>query len=291
MSMFISPMLADCRETPFSDQAYVFEPKIDGQRIMLSRRGKETRLFTADGLECTKQYPELHRIPLEGDVVLDGGLYCIDPDSGMADAGLAMERMQLKQKKRIQAFSLQRPAQYMIWDILFHKGRDLRPMPLVKRRALLESLLQQNERFQLVPQTEAYGEELFQSIVASSMQGMMAKHKNSPYVSRVSHDWIRIPNYQYVDVVISGYRKEPFGLFACIEEDGAKQSVGLIESGVNEKQMQLFHSMAGKLAVKEDEHTVHLAPEIRARVQCRGRTRHGMLRSPELIEFIEKSPK
>ncbi|WP_028547999.1 ATP-dependent DNA ligase [Paenibacillus sp. UNC451MF] len=289
--MFISPMLADSRETPFSDQAYVFEPKVDGHRLILSRSGNETRLFTRDGLECTKQYPELHCVPIEGDVVLDGELCCTDPDSGAVDAGLAMERLQLKQKNRIQSFSTQRPVHYMIWDILFHKGRDVRHMPLVKRRALLESLLQENELFQLVPQTEARGEELFQSIIASSMQGMIAKHKGSHYVSRFSHDWIQIMNYQYVDVIISGYRKEALGWLACVEKDGTKRHVGIIESGITEQQKKAFDSFASKLASREDDQFVHINPEIRARVKSRGWTRHRMLRNPEFIDFIVKSPK
>ncbi len=284
-------MLADSRETPFSDQAYVFEPKVDGHRLILSRSGNETRLFTRDGLECTKQYPELHCVPIEGDVVLDGELCCTDPDSGAVDAGLAMERLQLKQKNRIQSFSTQRPVHYMIWDILFHKGRDVRHMPLVKRRALLESLLQENELFQLVPQTEARGEELFQSIIASSMQGMIAKHKGSHYVSRFSHDWIQIMNYQYVDVIISGYRKEALGWLACVEKDGTKRHVGIIESGITEQQKKAFDSFASKLASREDDQFVHINPEIRARVKSRGWTRHRMLRNPEFIDFIVKSPK
>ncbi len=284
-------MLADSRETPFSDQAYVFEPKVDGHRLILSKNGKETRLFTRDGLECTKQYPELHGVPIEGDVVLDGELCCLDPYSGAADAGLVMERLQLKDKNRIQSFSTQRPVHYVVWDILFHKGRDVRHMPLVKRRALLESLLQENDLFQLIPQTEARGEELFQSIKDSSMQGMIAKHKGSHYVSRFSHDWIQIMNYQYVDVLISGYRKETFGLLACVDEDGTKRAVGMIESPMTEQQKKTFHAMASKHAIREDDQFVHLVPEIKARVQYRGWTRHRMLRSPELIDFIVKSPK
>lgn len=284
-------MLADSRETPFSDQAYVFEPKVDGHRLILSKSGKETRLFTRDGQECTRQYPELHSVPIEGDVVLDGELCCLDPDSGAVDAGLAMERLLLKPKSRIQSFSTQRPVRYIIWDILFHKGRDVRHMPLVKRRALLESLLEENDLFQLIPQTETRGEELFQTIIDKSMQGMIAKHKGSPYVSRLSHDWIQIMNYHYVDVLISGYRKEPFGLLACVDENGKKRSVGIIESGMSEQQKQAFLGLAAQLTAREDDQSVHLEPILEARVRCRGWTRHRMLRSPELIELIVKCPK
>jgi ATP-dependent DNA ligase len=56
-----------------------------------------------------------------------------------------MERFQLKKKDKIQNFSNQRPVRYVVWDILFHKGWDLRELPLMKRRSILESVLQPNE--------------------------------------------------------------------------------------------------------------------------------------------------
>jgi DNA ligase 1 len=78
--MFIAPMLLATKENPFSHHAYIFEPKIDGHRLILSSNREETRLFTRYNNECTKQYPELHRVPIDGDVVLDGEVCCIDPD-------------------------------------------------------------------------------------------------------------------------------------------------------------------------------------------------------------------
>lgn len=34
--MFLAPMLLEKREKPFDDDRYLFEPKIDGHRLILS---------------------------------------------------------------------------------------------------------------------------------------------------------------------------------------------------------------------------------------------------------------
>lgn len=184
------PELIEQPFEPFTDELYVYEPKIDGHRLILSREGKETRLWTRYKEECTRQYPELHSVPIEGDMVLDGEACCMNPDTRLADLGLVMERLQLMKKRRIASFAAQRPVNYVIWDILFYKGRDLRDLPLMKRRSILESVLMPDDRFILVPQTEDSADALLRSDENLVMKGIVAKKKDSPYVSRRSHDWL-----------------------------------------------------------------------------------------------------
>ncbi|ULL14522.1 ATP-dependent DNA ligase [Paenibacillus sp. H1-7] len=285
MVMFISPMRMDAREKPFSDQAYVFEPKIDGHRLLLSRNGAETRLFTRERRECTRQYPELLNVPADGDIVLDGEVSCIDAETGAEAAGLAEERLLLADSRKIHSFSLQKPAQYHVWDILFYKGRDLRGLPLVRRRAILESVLPENEAFRLVPQTDGHGEALYRTIVERHMEGMVAKRKSSPYVSRWSHDWIKIMNYRHEEVAITGYRKDGFGWLLSKEEEGVCRPAGMLEQGVHLKHRKAFKKLSKALVSGEDEQFVYLKPQIQAKVKSIGWTRHGLLRSPELIEL------
>lgn len=77
---FISPMLLEQAESPFSDGRYVFEPKIDGHRLLLSRSNGGTRLYTRHNNDVTSIYPEL--ISNGPDIVLDGEIAVMDPDTG-----------------------------------------------------------------------------------------------------------------------------------------------------------------------------------------------------------------
>jgi DNA ligase 1 len=37
--MFLPPMLLEKREAPFNDERFIFEPKIDGHRMIISIEG------------------------------------------------------------------------------------------------------------------------------------------------------------------------------------------------------------------------------------------------------------
>jgi DNA ligase 1 len=283
--MYISPMLLQSSDKPFNDPAFVFEPKIDGHRLILSRKNEETRLWTRNKNECTRQYPELHQVPIEGDVVLDGEVCCVD-SSGKINFELVMDRLQINKKQKINSHSFQNPVHYLIWDILFLEGRDLRSLPLMKRRSILEKVLIPDKRFSLVPQIESNGIELYDSIVERSMEGIVAKRKDSVYVSRRSTDWLKVVNYQYADVFIGGYRKDEFGWLAYLEDEGKKRLAGIIELGVGSKYKKTFDEVTNRLEVEEDNKFVYFEPLLKAKIKYRHWTRHGMLRTPSFVEFI-----
>lgn len=284
--MFIEPMLLYSCEKPFSDRAYIFEPKIDGHRLILSKTVKGVRLYTRHHNDCTQQYPELWDVPVDNDVVLDGEVCCADPVTGNISFEMVMERFQLKNKTKIQAYRNQSPVSYVVWDILFHKGRDLRKLPLVKRRSILDSVLLPNAQFSLVPQIEGRGEDLYKSIVERSMEGIVAKRKSSTYVSRRSHDWIKVINYQYADVYLAGYRKDEFGWLAHVMENGKLRPAGIIELGVSPTHKRAFRAVCKQLEIGEDKGFVYLDPRIQAKVKFRNWTRHGMLRTPSFVDFV-----
>ncbi|MNR68983.1 ATP-dependent DNA ligase [compost metagenome] len=53
-------------------------------------------------------------------------------------------------------------------------------------------MLAENDRFALVTQVEGNGEELYRAVMEQSMEGIVAKRKDSLYVSRRSSDWLKI---------------------------------------------------------------------------------------------------
>ncbi|MBP1156185.1 MULTISPECIES: hypothetical protein [unclassified Paenibacillus] len=128
-----------------------------------------------------------------------------------------MDRLQLTERVKIHSFAKHRSVHYVVWDILHHKGRDLRELSLMKRRSILESIMKTNASYHIIPQMDERGEDLYKQLVDQSMQGMVAKKKDSPYVSRRSHDWLKIVNYRYEDVFITGYRKVGSGWLAHVQ--------------------------------------------------------------------------
>jgi DNA ligase 1 len=285
--MFISPMLLEKSDAPFNDPAYLFEPKIDGHRLIMTYKNGETRLFTRHNNECTRKYPELWNPAVSGDdFILDGEVCSIDPDTGAIDFESIMERFHLSKQTKINAAAMKRPVHYIVFDVLRHNGKDLRRLPLIKRKAILESIIKPNPFISVIPVEENNGNDLYGAICAERMEGIVAKKKDSLYVSKRSSDWLKIVRYETAEVYISGYRKGDFGWIAQVEEKGKKRAAGIIELGVLPKHKKAFYGIAKQLVIDEDKNFVYLQPLLKARVKFRNWTRNNMLRTPSFVEFV-----
>jgi len=284
--MFLEPMLLEKREQPFNDDRFLFEPKIDGHRLILSFQNGDVRLYTRHNNDVTRQYPELHDVPIEddSDVVLDGEVACMDSETGIIDFELIMQRFMTRKPMAIRQAMVRLPVHYYVFDILRYKGEDTRSWPLTARKELLTNVMGSNAHFSCVISLEGNGKTLFEVIKQKQLEGIVAKRKSSAYVGRRDGNWLKMINYQYANVQIVGYRKNQFGWLARL--DG--RIVGIIELAVPAAHKKAFYRVAQLIIKGEDRDYVYLDPPIYAWVRFRNWTRSGMLRSPEFVDFILK---
>ena len=75
-------MLASTEERPFTRKGWIFELKLDGYRLLASKRGNEAKLVTRNGNDYTEVFPEIARaikaIPLDNFIV-DGEIEASNP--------------------------------------------------------------------------------------------------------------------------------------------------------------------------------------------------------------------
>ncbi len=282
--MFIAPMLLEKKETPSDDERYLFEPKIDGHRLILSMENGIVRLYTRHNNEVTRQYPELHNVPIEvnTDVVLDGEVACLNPENGLIEFELIMERFMKKKPMAIMEAAVRQPVHFFVFDILRYKGEDLRGKPLMERKMLLEKVLSANNFMSPLMRVDDTGISLFEAIREKKLEGIVAKKKNSKYVGRRDANWIKIINYNYAEVQIIGYRKNQFEWL--LQHRG--RNVGVLELAVPSSHKKAFYGVSKGLVTGEDRNFVYVQPNIAARVRFRNWTRAGMLRTPEFVDFV-----
>ncbi|GGF72670.1 SPBc2 prophage-derived DNA ligase-like protein LigB [Paenibacillus albidus] len=286
--MFISPMLLQTASGPFSHSDYIYEPKIDGHRLIYSQQAGKVRLYTRHNNECTRQYPEL-QLSFDDDIILDGEVACVDPATGVSDFESVMSRFQARRADKVQQLTASLPAYYAIFDILQYKGQDLRGLPLLRHKEILAGLTLPSSSYGVVPHIDGAGEALFQQIEAQRMEGVVGKRKSSIYeTGRRSHAWQKVINWTYVDVFITGYRKQEFGWLAAVPSGTSDRlrPAGIIELGASPLHKQAFRGVAQQLVKGEDKEFVHLEPRMRAKVRIRNWTKSGMLRSPVFDQFI-----
>jgi DNA ligase 1 len=285
--MFIDPMLLATAPAPFSDPRYIFEPKIDGHRLIFSQKDGVIRLYTRHNNDCTRQYPELQQ-PFGHDVILDGEVACVDPVTGVSEFESIMTRFQARRADKIKRLTGELPAYFAIFDILMYQGRDLRRLPLLERKEILASLALPSPSFGIVPHIVGAGEALFDQIKARGMEGVVGKRMDSVYeTGRRSNSWRKVINWTHADVFITGYKKGDFGWLAGVADERDKlRPAGVIEFGVGPTEKKAFYGVAQQIVTGEDRSFVYLEPRIRARVKMRNWTRAGMLRSPVFERFI-----
>lgn len=278
---FVPPMLLEKRVEPFDDPRYIYEPKIDGHRLLLAHENGSMRLYTRHENECTRQYPELHAVPTNDDVILDGEV-CRIGREGTIDFEAVMERFRMTKAPRIKSAAINEPVHYVVFDILFRNGKDLRGLSLMERKAILAEVLDNNAHFSRSIYVEESGITLFNTISERKMEGIVAKRKDSVYVGRRSDSWLKIINYTYADVHIAGYRKDQFGWLA--QYNG--RPAGIIELAVPATHKRAFYGVAQGIITREDRNFVYLEPRLKAKVRFRNWTSNGMLRTPEFVDFV-----
>lgn len=284
--MFISPMLLATAPSPFSHSDYIFEPKVDGHRLIFSQEAGTIRLYTRHNNDCTRQYPELH-IPFDDDIILDGEIACVDPETGISDFESVMTRFQAKKTDKLQHLIKTLPVTFVIFDILHYKGKDLRSLPLIERKAILADLELPSVSFGVVPYIEGAGENLFEQIRSWGMEGMVGKRMNSKYVSKRSESWQKVINWSYAEVFLTGYRKDEFGWLTAVLDGSEKlRPTGIIEHGPGPKEKKAFYGVNRGIVSGEDKNFVYLEPLIRAEVKMRNWTKSWLLRSPVFTRFI-----
>jgi len=205
------PMLATKgSRVPVGDE-WLHEVKWDGIRVLVDVRDGRARFTSRNENDIGIAYPELHAIadgPLRGhDALLDGEVVAL-ADDGVPRFSAIADRMHVRNARRAEQLSALNPVTLIVFDLLRLDGRDLMSRPLVQRRAELESLDLQGDRWQ-VPPTHDDGQLLYDATAAQGLEGVVSKKRGSIYVpGRRSADWVKLPHRPTLSYVVGGWRLE-----------------------------------------------------------------------------------
>lgn len=300
----VAPMLASRPDglDPHRDaDAWAFEMKWDGVRVVATCDGEAVRLVGRSGKDVTTTYPEVAEA-LAGlhldDAVVDGEVVALG-DDGAPSFGRIQQRIGLVRPRDVAAARRAVPVRYVVFDLLRLGGSDVTGLPYVQRRELLEGLdLDDADR---VDVPVAFDGDLDAALASSQelgLEGVVAKRRSSRYRpgSRSAH-WVKLKHEDHVEVVVVGWRPGRGGrtggvgslLVAVPDPTGGLRYAGRVGTGFDERALA---DLAGRLEpLRREQPTVQAprdvareavwtAAELVGEVTAAGWTDSGHLRHP-----------
>ncbi|HWH34258.1 MAG TPA: hypothetical protein VNT56_02965 [Acidimicrobiales bacterium] len=200
------PMLAGGEGVPSRPEHYLLEPKLDGQRVVITVEGGEVVLSNRRGSEITPTYPELGEL---GEVlgtqaaVLDGEVVAFDRH-GRASFGRLQQRMHVMRPSPVLVSEC--PVAFAAFDVLWLDGRSLVERPQSERREVLDGLGLRGRWWQTVPVLDATPAEALEACRALGLEGYMAKRRDAPYLpGRRSPAWRKVKHVRRRELVVGGW--------------------------------------------------------------------------------------
>ncbi|MDQ2641886.1 MAG: DNA ligase D [Pseudomonadota bacterium] len=245
----LAPQLATLVTAPPAGGEWQYELKLDGYRMLTRVDGSDVRCYTRNGNDWSSRLPRIVQAVRELKLPscwLDGEVVALDEEG--------VPHFQMLQN----AFDRGSTAElrYIVFDLLFADGEDLRELPQTDRRERLRRMLPERRgalvRFSAT--LEGAPARLLAASRAAGFEGLIGKRADAPYRSGRSRDWIKLKNGQRQEFVIGGFT-DPQGsrtglgslLLGVHDASGALRYAGNVGTGFDEKTLAALHQKLVRL--------------------------------------------
>ena len=291
------PMLAASTDTLPQGDGWVFEPKWDGYRAIVTVAGGEATFTSRNGKDLTQRFAECARKVGAGlrsaNAVLDAEIAALDEEGRSRFSGLQEGTGRLA---------------VVVFDLLEIDGEPLVGLPLEQRRARLEELVIPGAGSVLVSPQFDDGAALLAAAKAQGLEGVVAKRLDSAYQPgrRVS-EWRKQKLRDGQELVIVGYTKGQgrrsggFGaLVVAVHEAGGLRWAGNVGTGFTDAEIDRLLVRLRPLRRPDSPLTetpkmprvrrgdvVWVEPQLVAQIEFAEWTHEGRLRAPVYMGLRE----
>jgi bifunctional non-homologous end joining protein LigD len=287
---WMEPMLATLTDSYFSDPDWVFEPKLDGVRVLALKQAGNVKLMSRNQLSLNDRYPEVatavSQLSVEN-AILDGEVAVV---SG------GVSRFQSLQRHLLEGGG---SLVYFVFDAPQLGDYDITRLPLLVRKDLLARVVpSKSGAIELVSYREELGEAYLEEACERGWEGLIAKRASSSYVSGRSKEWLKFKCSKEQEFVVGGFT-EPKGsrvglgaLLVGYYDLGKLIYAGKVGTGYNSR---VLRSLTERLTdLEQDECPFHgppparkavhwVKPEIVVQIAFGEWTRDGRLRHPRFL--------
>ena len=308
------PQLATLTKDRFSDPEWLFERKLDGERLLAFRDAAGVRLLTRNDRDVTATFPEVAealRSQRAADFIVDGEVVAFR--DGQTSFSMLQQRLGVGHPAPglIEEF----PVSYYIFDVLFAAGQDTRELPQRERKERLRALLDFSGPLRYTEHRAGDGEAFYRQACLDGWEGLIAKRADAPYAPGRTRSWLKFKCISGQEFVIGGYtdpQRSRQGLGALLvgyyDADGRLTYAGKVGTGFTTASLRSLHESLSALerdtspfaGGRPPRAGVHWAePRMVAQIEFAEWTTDGLLRQPRFeglrddkdpAEVVRESP-
>jgi bifunctional non-homologous end joining protein LigD len=222
-------MLAVLSDEPFDNENWLFEIKWDGYRTIAEIENGNVNIYSRNNISFNDKFApiagSLKRIKY--DVILDGEVVSVD-ENGISKFQL-LQNYQKTGKGNLL---------YYVFDIIYLDGRDLKNLPLIKRKEILKKILPEIPDIKFSDHVEREGKAFYRIAEEKKLEGILAKNNKSRYqLNKRSKDWLKLKIKKQQEAIICGFTKPK----------GSRKNIGALVLGAyNEDELiYIGHSGGG----------------------------------------------
>jgi bifunctional non-homologous end joining protein LigD len=278
---FIEPALATSIEKAPAGERWIHEIKFDGYRVQLHLVNESIKVFTRRGHDWTARFRkvanEAYLISARS-AIIDGEIVAPAAD-GSTDFSVLQNQLRGKSDKIVM----------VAFDLLYLNGYDLRKLPLIERKALLNKLIAKTA-IQFSESFEIDGREMFKQACRIGLEGVVSKVRDSRYLSGRGSDWVKKTCAQRETLTIAGFALEGTkwdGLYLARRKAGELIYAGKVDHGFDAASAKDLQARLKPLIRKTQPYVKKIAhrgiwvePSLLAEIEYRAKSAEGKVRHP-----------
>lgn len=303
---WIAPMLATLTDRRFSDKEWIYERKLDGERCLAFRKGRNIILLSRNRKKLNDTYPKLVDSFLKQDTrefIADGEIVAFE--GKRTSFSRLQHRLQIKVPEEARKSKI--AVYYYLFDLLYLDGYETTKLELRNRKKLLKMAFSYEKPLRFTVHRNKEGESYYHNACKKGWEGIIAKRADSQYVHSRSKYWLKFKCSNQQEFVIGGYtdpKGERVGFGALLigyYEDKELSFAGKVGTGFDDetlrdmtRKLSSFERKSSPFVSKDivDKGVHWVSPRLVAQVAFTEWTDDGKLRHPRFIGLRrDKNPK